>query len=76
MKIRRFFMSNERNLLPKRVGRVMAAGPGPANSAAIGPRLCRMVRVKNVANTKEFFRTMMTNYGVDCNMNIATSSVN
>ena len=43
----------ERDLLPKRVGRVMAAGPGPANSAAIGPRLCRIVRVKNVFNTKE-----------------------
>ena len=25
--------------LPKRVGRVIAAGPGPANSAAIGPLL-------------------------------------
>ena len=43
----------ERDLLPKRVGRVIAAGPGPANSAAIGPRLCRIVRVKNVFNTKE-----------------------
>ena len=59
----------ERDLLPKRVGRVIAAGPGPANSAAIGPRLCRtvrvkifsiekslcrVVRVKNVSNRKSF----------------------
>ena len=42
----------ERDLLPKRVGSVIAAGPGPANSAAIGPRLW-IVRVKNVFNTKE-----------------------
>ena len=32
-------------LLPKRVGRVIAAGPGPANSAAIGPRLCSKAMV-------------------------------
>ena len=45
MKIRRCTY-RERDLLPKRVGSVMAAGPGPANSAAIGPLLCRTVRVK------------------------------
>ena len=56
MKIRRH-TNSEGDLLPKRVGRVMAAGPGPANSAAIGPRLCRMVRIKNwFSIRKSFFR--------------------
>ena len=31
------------NPLPKRLGRVIAAGPGPANSAAIGPRRCKVI---------------------------------
>ena len=28
--------------LPNSVGRAMAAGPGPENSAAMGPRLCKI----------------------------------
>ena len=30
----------------------MAAGPGPANSAAIGPRLCRVAGIRE--NKKEY----------------------
>ena len=35
-------LSTEKYLLPNRVGRAMAAGPGPENSAAMGPRLCKI----------------------------------
>ena len=34
-----------RNPLPNRLGSVMAAGPGPANSAAMGPRRWSMINI-------------------------------